>query len=186
MFRRSNDRGGEWEDPRELLDYFYQWLVEDVTPVRHMVADLATNSKRIELEMIALEQRIIKLKDNLAEAQKAEKADLVQEIEIIVPPLERALHNLEQRYNVAKEHEREATLDSLTRQALKDSFRVNKEGFKAEYNFAKSVSPPSREYGTHRGKIEDRLDDQETAKIAAIIDLLYPDSANLNDIPDEG
>ena len=58
LFRvKANKALDRAEDPREVLDYSYEQQLEMVQKVRRGLADVATSRKRVELQVIQLQQR---------------------------------------------------------------------------------------------------------------------------------
>src|SRR5215472_14181731 len=67
---------GQPEDPRETLDRSYQRQLERLTQVRRGVADVATSRKRVELQIVSLEQQADRLVRQREEAERAGREDL--------------------------------------------------------------------------------------------------------------
>ena len=67
---------GQPEDPRETLDRSYQRQLETLTRIRRGVAGVATSRKRLELQIVSLEQQAASLGHQRDEAQRAGREDL--------------------------------------------------------------------------------------------------------------
>ena len=67
------------EDPGETLDYSYQRQLDLLSKVRRGVADVATSRKRVELQVVQLEQQGAKLQDQAEKAIQMNREDLARE-----------------------------------------------------------------------------------------------------------
>src|SRR3954463_3362910 len=80
IFRsKANKALDKAEDPRETLDYSYQRQLDLLTKVKRGVADVATSRKRVELQVLQLEQQSAKLADQAQKAITMEREDLARE-----------------------------------------------------------------------------------------------------------
>jgi phage shock protein A len=161
------------EDPRELLDYFYQQQIEDAIRVRRLVSDRATQRKRVELQLGVLEQERNKL------ARQAEdpalSSGLREQLQSRIAGAENNLAAMQRQYKAAQELEAEGVSESWRRQEILNSFRTHKEGFKAEYG---GLIAGMREMGTGPGLPQPaghQITDAAAVKMAAITELLTPD-----------
>ena len=76
---KANKALDKAEDPREVLDYSYQKQLELLTNVRKGVADVATSSKRVELQINQLQQQADKLQGQAQQAINVNREDLARE-----------------------------------------------------------------------------------------------------------
>jgi phage shock protein A len=174
MFRASGHRTDR-PDPRETVDYFYQTELEKLQRLRRMVNEMATSRKRIELQINSSEQQEKQTEARRDAAEAAGRKDLAEEAETRIAAMERNIQSLRKQYDKAMEREEEGTLKAQAMQSLVDSFRINKETFKADYSIAVTETPEPRDL-PGRGKLAgDEIDDDSALRLAAITDLLSPD-----------
>jgi phage shock protein A len=132
MFRRSaREVRVRSVDSREVVDYFYQQQLEELTQIRRMVADQATSRKRMDLQLQAAEQQRQK-----REAQAADKTlgpELQQMVLDSLASDDRKISVLQKQCEAARELEVQGTRKSINRQQMVEAFAAYKETFKAEY-----------------------------------------------------
>jgi len=172
MFSSSSYR----EDPRETIDYFYRGLVEELTKIRRMVQDLSTSRKRIELQVKSLEQEERRRNQQLDRAKEAGNAAVADDVATRLAAVQRDLQSFLKKYNQAVETEEEAYRGATAREELVDSFRANKESFKAEYSFATARARSNSQSFVGRGIPADRqIDDDLAVQMGPVLDLLTLD-----------
>ncbi|HEX3958032.1 MAG TPA: hypothetical protein VHZ03_15550 [Trebonia sp.] len=151
------------------LDFFYQSQIEELTRIRRAVADQATQRKRLELQANSIRQQVTKLERLL---DQAPREDLRQEAEQRLITTKESLLQFERRHSEASKLEEEMTLHSLSSQQIIDSFRTNREQFRAEYQSLESLTKST---GLVRRSTADGLTDEAALKIGAITSLLELD-----------
>jgi len=178
MFSSANYR----EDPRKSIDYFYQHLIEELTKIRTMLSDLSTGRKRIELQINSLEHEEKRIKQQLDQAEAAGNDAATDAATTRLATVQRDLQGLLKKYNQAAETEEEAYRRSAAREQLVDSFRANKESFKAEYNFAAARTRSDSQGFVGRGNPADhQIDDDLAVRMGPVVDLLTLDLLDAND-----
>ena len=80
LFRaKANKALDRAEDPREILDYSYERQLELLQQVRRGVADVATSRRRVQLQLLQLQQSAAKLQGQAQQALAAGREDLARE-----------------------------------------------------------------------------------------------------------
>ena len=80
LFRvKANKALDRAEDPREVLDYYYEQQLEMVQKVRRGLADVATSCRRVELQLTQLQLSAGKLQGQAQQALAAGREDLARE-----------------------------------------------------------------------------------------------------------
>jgi len=126
------------EDPRETLDYSYQRQIELLSKVRRGVADVATSRKRVELQVVQLEQQSQKLHDQAQKALSMGREDLAREALTRKSGLQGQISDLRTQQAQLQGEEEKLTLASQRLQAKVESFRTRKESIKATYTAAEA------------------------------------------------
>ncbi len=124
------------DDPREVLDYSYQRQLEMLTGVRRGVADVATSRKRVELQVISLEQQAVKLASQGERALADGDEVLASEARSREAGIQQRLSELHRQMHTLTGQEEKLTLASQRLQAKVEDFRVQKETIKATYTAA--------------------------------------------------
>lgn len=126
------------EDPRETLEYSYQKQVEQLQNIRRGIADVVTSKKRLELQMARLQQQVDQYDQDAREAVKAGRDDLAQEALSRKQAFSAQLAQLQSQIDdLAKEEARLTDLQQKL-QTKVETFRVQKEVIKAQYNAAQA------------------------------------------------
>jgi phage shock protein A/DNA-binding XRE family transcriptional regulator len=121
------------EDPREVLDYTYQRQLEALQKVRRGVADVATSRKRVELQLLQLEQSAAKLDKRRQDALESGEETKASEVRTRAAGVKEQLSALRQQLSVLTGQEQKLTAASQRLQAKVDAFRVRKDTLKATY-----------------------------------------------------
>jgi phage shock protein A len=129
---------GQPEDPRETLDRSYQRQLETLTKIRRGVADVATSRKRLELQIVSLEQQAASLGHQRDEAQRAGREDLAGVAAGRAAAVMDQLSGLRRQYLGLSREEEKLTAASQRLQGKVEAFRTRKETLKATYTAAEA------------------------------------------------
>lgn len=142
------------EDPREVLDYSYQRMLEMLTQVRRGLADVATSSRRLELQANQLQQSADKLRDQAGQALEVGREDIAREALTRRSAALAQLTELDGQREALRTEQEKLTVAAQRLQAKVEAFRTRKETIKATYTAAEaqtriteSVSGISEEMG---------------------------------------
>ena len=148
---------GQPEDPRETLDRSYQRQLETLTKIRRGVADVATSRKRLELQIVSLEQHAASLGHRRDEAQRAGREDLAGVAAGRAAAVMDQLSGLRRQYLGLTREEEKLTAASQRLQGKVEAFRTRKETLKATYTAAEA-SQSAREAMAGLGEEAEDLD----------------------------
>jgi phage shock protein A len=129
---------GQFEDPRETLDYSYEKQLELLQNVKRGVADVTTSKKRLELQKARLQASLDKADAQAKEAVKSGRDDLAK------MALERKIGLQSQEESLDQqiadlEAEQQKLMAAESRLATKvEAFRAKKETIKAQYSAAEA------------------------------------------------
>jgi len=129
---------GQPEDPRETLDRSYQRQLETLTQIRRGVADVATSRKRVELQIVSLEQQADILGRQRDEAERAGREDLADVAAGRARAVLDQLPDLRRQYFRLCREEEKLTAASQRLQGKVEAFRTRKETLKATYTAAEA------------------------------------------------
>jgi phage shock protein A len=139
IFRsKANSALDRAEDPRQTLDYSYQRQLDLLSKVRRGVADVATSRKRVELQIVQLEQRSAKLEDQAEKSIQMNREDLAREALTRKSGLTSQINELKTQYAQLQGEEEKLTLAQQRLQAKVEAFRTRKETIKATYTAAEA------------------------------------------------
>ena len=139
IFRsKANKALDRAEDPRETLDYSYQRQLDLLSKVRRGVADVATSRKRVELQVVQLEQQSTKLQGQAEKALQMDREDLAREALTRKSGLTNQISDLKAQHAQLQGEEEKLTLAQQRLQAKVESFRTRKETIKATYTAAEA------------------------------------------------
>jgi phage shock protein A len=129
---------GQPEDPRETLDRSYQHQLEKLTTIRRGVADVATSRKRLELQIVSLEQNADRLARQRGEAERAGREDLAEVAGSRARAVMHQIRDLRREYRGLYREEQKLTAVSQRLQGKVEAFRTRKETLKATYTAAEA------------------------------------------------
>ncbi len=139
IFRsKANKALDRAEDPRETLDYSYQRQLDLLSKVRRGVADVATSRKRVELQIVQLEQQGAKLQDQAEKSIQMNREDLAREALTRKSGLNGQINELKTQHAQLQGEEEKLTLAQQRLQAKVEAFRTRKETIKATYTAAEA------------------------------------------------
>ena len=121
------------DDPREAADYSYTRQLEALQQVRRGVAEVATSRKRVELQIVQLEQSAAKLARRREDALDSGDEALAGETRTREALVQEQLSELREQFSLMTDKENGLTAASQRVQARVDAFRTRKEMFKARY-----------------------------------------------------
>jgi phage shock protein A len=137
LFRaKANKALDRAEDPREMLDYSYERQLELLQQVRRGVADVATSRKRVELQLVQLQQSSAKLQGQARQALAAGREDLAREALTRQAAVTSQIGDLQGQEASLQAEEEKLTAASQRLQAKVEAFRTRKETIKATYTAA--------------------------------------------------
>jgi phage shock protein A len=135
---RANSALDKAEDPGQVMDYSYTKQVEQLQQLRHSIADVVTNEKRLELQQAQLVEKVNRLDGQAQQALQANREDLAR------MALERKQTLLTQLTSyepqIAQLRTQEEKLVEMERKvsARVEAFRTQKEMVKAQYKAAQA------------------------------------------------
>jgi phage shock protein A len=139
IFRsKANKALDRAEDPRETLDYSYQRQLDLLSKVRRGVADVDTSRKRVELQVVQLEQQSAKLQDQAEKSIQMGREDLAREALTRKSGLTTQINDLKTQHAQLQGEEEKLTLAQQRLQAKVEAFRTRKETIKATYTAAEA------------------------------------------------
>ena len=137
LFRaKANKALDRAEDPREILDYSYERQLELLQQVRRGLADVATSRKRVELQLLQLQQSSGKLQDQAQQALAAGREDLAREALTRRAAVASQMGDLQGQQASLQAEQDKLTVASQRLQAKVEAFRTRKETIKAAYTAA--------------------------------------------------
>jgi phage shock protein A len=139
LFRaKANKALDRAEDPREVLDYSYERQLELLQQVRRGVADVATSRKRVELQLVQLQQSSDKLQGQARQALAAGREDLAREALTRRAAVTSQIGDLQGQQASLQAEEDKLTAAAQRLQAKVEAFRTRKETIKATYTAAEA------------------------------------------------
>lgn len=137
LFRaRANKALDRAEDPREMLDYSYEQQLELLAQVRRGLADVTISRRRVELQVVQLQQSAAKLQDQAQQALAAGHEDLAREALTRRAAVTSQAGDLQGQQASLQAEQDKLTLASQRLQAKVEAFRTRKETIKAAYTAA--------------------------------------------------
>ncbi|GAC1564930.1 MAG: PspA/IM30 family protein [Ktedonobacteraceae bacterium] len=139
LFRiRANAALDKAEDPGQVMDYSYSKQLEQLQQLRHSIADVVTNEKRLEMQQSQLKDKVNRLGDGARQALQANNEDLARQALQRQQTL--ALQINEYERQIAQVHAQEEKLIEMERtvSARIDAFRTQTEMVKAHYSSAQA------------------------------------------------
>jgi tetratricopeptide (TPR) repeat protein len=164
--------------PLDSLDSFYGSLLGELTRKNRRVADVATNRKRLELQINQLTNEENKLKSRKQSTGNGENLD--EEVTSRLAATERALGNVSKQYEQAQEDERQEFRDARAFHGRVDTFRTYKEAFRAEYRNTIG-SAQSNSVDSSTGLTDEADDDHTVLQDGAVVDLLTLDQTDASE-----
>ncbi len=139
VFRiRAQSELDKAEDPGQVMDYSYSKQLEQLQQLRHSIADVVTQEKRLEMQQNQLLEKVSKLDTQAGQALQANREDLARMALQRKETLVTQLNSYEQQ--VAQLRAQEEKLITMERNvsARVETFRTQKEMVKAQYSAAQA------------------------------------------------
>jgi hypothetical protein len=129
---------------RPDLDYSYQRQLEMLTRVRRGVADVATARKRLEVQIYQLEETVVKLREQHAQALDSGDDPAAALVQSRSSTAASRLADLRRQYADMQSEEGRLATASQRLQAKVDNFRSRKEAIKAANAVAEAAAEAER------------------------------------------
>jgi phage shock protein A len=139
LFRiRANAALDKVEDPGQVMDYSYSKQLEQLQQLRHSIADVVTQEKRLEMQQNQLRANANKLDGQARQALQANREDLARQALQRKETVITQLNGYEQQIAQLKEQEERLLSMERTVSARVETFRTQKEMVKAQYSAAQA------------------------------------------------
>ncbi len=139
LFRiRANAALDKVEDPGQVMDYSYSKQLEQLQQLRHSIADVVTQEKRLEMQQNQLRASANKLDGQARQALQANREDLARQALQRKETVITQLNGYEQQIAQLKEQEERLLSMERTVSARVETFRTQKEMVKAQYSAAQA------------------------------------------------
>ncbi len=126
------------EEPSQTLDYSYEQQLEQLQNLKRSLADVATEEKRLELQMAQVQAQVQKLDDQAHEAMAAGREDLARGALERKQSLQQYLTTYAQEIEQLK-RQQDKFVDMEQRLTTRvEAFRTQKEMVKAQYGAAQA------------------------------------------------
>ncbi len=122
------------EDPGQVMDYSYSKQLEQLQQLRHSIADVVTNEKRLEMQQTEMAEKVNKLDTQAALALQANREDLARMALQRKETLLVQLGAYEQQIAQLRAQEEKLVTMERTVSARIEAFRTQKEMVKAQYS----------------------------------------------------
>jgi phage shock protein A len=126
------------EDPGQVMDYSYSKQMEQLQQLRHSVADVVTQEKRLEIQQNQLLEKVSQLDAQAKLALQANREDLARMALQRKETLFTQLNGYEQQIAQLRAQEEKLLVMEHNVSAQVDSFRTQKEMVKAQYSAAQA------------------------------------------------
>lgn len=139
VFRiRAQSELDKAEDPGQVMDYSYSKQLEQLQELRHSIADVVTQEKRLEMQQNQLQEKVSRLDTQAGQALQANREDLARMALQRKETLVAQLNGYEQQ--VAQLRAQKDKLIAMERNvsARVETFRTQKEMVKAQYSAAQA------------------------------------------------
>ena len=139
LFRiRANAALDRVEDPGQVMDYSYTKQLEQLQQLRHSIADVVTQEKRLEMQQNQLRANVNKLDGQARQALQANREDLARQALQRKETVVVHLNSYEQQIAQLREQEERLLSMERTVSARVETFRTQKEMVKAQYSAAQA------------------------------------------------
>src|SRR5713226_8347940 len=139
LFRiRANAALDKAEDPGQVMDYSYTEEVEQLQQLRHSVADVVTQEKRLEMQQSELKDKINRFEEGARQALQANNEDLARQALQRQQTLVFQINDYERQIAQLRAQEEKLIQMERTVTARVEAFRTQKEMVKAQYSAAQA------------------------------------------------
>ena len=139
LFRiRANAALDKAEDPGQVMDYSYNEQVRQLQQLRHSIADVVTQEKRLEMQQTELKNKINRLEEGARQALQANNEDLARQALQRQQMLVGQINEYERQIAQLRSQEEKLIQMERTVTARVEAFRTQKEMVKAQYSAAQA------------------------------------------------
>jgi phage shock protein A len=139
LFRiRANAALDKAEDPGEVMDYSYNEQVKQLQQLRHSIADVVTQEKRLEMQQTELKNKINRFEEGARQALQANNEDLARQALQRQQTLVIQINEYERQIAQLRAQEEKLIQMERTVTARVEAFRTQKEMVKAQYSAAQA------------------------------------------------
>jgi phage shock protein A len=139
LFRiRANAALDKAEDPGQVMDYSYTRQVEQLQQLRHSIADVVTQEKRLEMQQTQIQDKLNKLEGQAVQALQANREDLARMALQRQQTLAVQINEYERQIAQLRGQEEKLIQMERTVSGRVESFRTQKEMVKAQYSAAQA------------------------------------------------
>jgi phage shock protein A len=135
---RANATLDKVENPGQVMDYSYTKQLEQLQNLRHSIADVVTNEKRLEMQQRELVEKSNKLTGQAQQALRAGREDLARMALERKESFIAQLNAYEQQIAQLRTQEEKLVTMERNVSARVEAFRTQKEMVKAQYNAAQA------------------------------------------------
>ncbi len=126
------------EDPGQVMDYSYNKQLEQLQQLRHSIADVVTQEKRLEMQQNQLQEKVSKLDIQAGQALQVNREDLARLALQRKETLVTQLNSYEQQIAQLRAQEEKLIMMERNVSARVETFRTQKEMVKAQYSAAQA------------------------------------------------
>lgn len=126
------------EDPGQVMDYSYNEQLRQLQQLRHSIADVVTNEKRLEMQQRQIQEKVSTLDHQALQALQANREDLARMALQRKETLVVQLNTYEEQVAQLQAQEEKLINMERTVSARVEAFRTQKEMVKAQYNAAQA------------------------------------------------
>jgi len=139
LFRiRANAALDKAEDPGQVMDYSYNEQVRQLQQLRHSIADVVTQEKRLEMQQSELKDKINRFEEGARQALQANNEDLARQALQRQQTLVFQINDYERQIAQLRAQEEKLIQMERTVTARVEAFRTQKEMVKAQYSAAQA------------------------------------------------
>jgi phage shock protein A len=139
LFRiRANAALDKAEDPGQVMDYSYNEQMRQLQQLRHSIADVVTQEKRLEMQQTELKNKINRLEEGARQALLVNNEDLARQALQRQQMLVGQINEYERQIAQLRAQEEKLIQMERTVSARIEAFRTQKEMVKAQYNAAQA------------------------------------------------
>jgi len=139
LFRiRANAALDKAEDPGQVMDYSYNEQVKQLQQLRHSIADVVTQEKRLEMQQSELKNKINRFEEGARQALQANNEDLARQALQRQQTLVFQINDYERQIAQLRAQEEKLIQMERTVTARVEAFRTQKEMVKAQYSAAQA------------------------------------------------
>ena len=139
LFRiRANAALDKAEDPGQVMDYSYNEQLRQLQQLRHSIADVVTQEKRLEMQQTDLKNKINRFEEGARQALMVNNEDLARQALQRQQMLVGQINEYERQIAQLRAQEEKLIQMERTVSARVEAFRTQKEMVKAQYKAAEA------------------------------------------------